>query len=186
VEHGEAQGLLQLRLSIELDVSSLPVAIEGLALGLGQAVEALGEAALQAGVHLITEPVHALLRGPVVGEQLHQPQRPPGLELRRQRDPPEVRLGLGQGRDIAVVLQHVVHPGGHDQPRALRLVAEHHAQPVVHGQQRAQRVAERLAATGIVSSGRVRPVRLEVGLDRDPDRPVHGLHLVVDGHEAPQ
>jgi hypothetical protein len=95
VEERKPQRLLNLHVAVELDVGHRPVVVQVLALGRREPVEALGDRRLEARIDLIAQPFDRLLRGPVVGEQLHHAQRPTGSQLRRDGHAAEVILALG-------------------------------------------------------------------------------------------
>ena len=137
VEHREAQRLLELGVAVHLDVGALPVAVERLALRLGQAVEALGQAALEARVHLVAEPVDALLRGPVVGEQLvERAAGGPGSSSADSVTRPRSSSDWVSVLTSPSCSSTCSMPDAMTSPERLVSCAEHHAHVVVHREQR--------------------------------------------------
>ncbi len=170
VEQPEPDALLHLRIAVELHVGAGPEVVEILALQSQQLVEAqLGR--LVAG---LKSPVHDIVLGPRVGQELLHPQRLPGGHAHLEHGPDQVLLrrhvrladaaGVGDRRrdfDAAApgaVVQHVVG-------------VLQRAQRGLHG----GRGARVVALVGLLLVGE------QVGLDAHANVPVGGFDLVADG-----
>jgi hypothetical protein len=104
VEHRHAHRLLQGRVALDLDVASLPEAVEVLLLLRGELVPAGELRHTERGVHLVPQGGGGSPARPAVREQLHQAETLPVFEAAGDRQPGQVFLHLhgvhGVGRKI--------------------------------------------------------------------------------------
>ncbi len=184
LEEAEADGLLQVRVTVDRDVGPRPELAQVVLLALLQSVEALHDRALQAAVHLVSQPFHRLLRGPVVGEELDEAERAAGGQRHRDGEPTEIRLTLHQWVDVRPALDDVVHPGRHRKTARLRGVHQDDAGVVVGVEAAFEHGAESRRAPRVDRRHHVAPVGDEAGLQRHAHGRVQRLHLVTDRRDA--
>ena len=130
VEEGEAHGLLELVVAVDLDVGALPVVVEVLALVVEEAGEPRAPRGRERGAGLVADRDHRALAGPAVGQVLGQRQRLAVADLGAHRHPREVVEALVLGDRALRSLDLVVHPRRHPQGALARAVHEHRAQLV--------------------------------------------------------
>ena len=185
LKEAEADRLLQFVIAVDLDVRPGPEVVEVLALGLLEPLEPLGERRLQASVDLVAEPLHRLLRRPVVGEELDDAQRVAGGQRGGEREPAEVRLALDERFDLVRRVDHVLHSSGQREATLPGGMREHDAHPVMRVQAALEDRAEACAAPGVAGRHDVALVGEQVRLQGDAQRRVQRLDLVADrGHAA--
>ncbi len=187
VEQAEADRLLELRVALELHVGAGPEAVEHLALGRAQPVEAcvpgLGDAAADLGA----DGRHRPVPGPAVGEVLQDPQRPPARDVGGDRDPAGVDRGLDVDRRAVRAVHHMVHRGRHAQPAAARAVDEQDELVVLVVLLADERVRHARRGARIVAPvGRRLAVQVgdELGLHDEAGVAVDRLDLVEDRRGA--
>ncbi len=184
LEQGEAQCLLDLQVTLELDVGAPPEALEILPLLADQPREARAQRAVQAGIHLVAQPLDRFDRRPVVGEQLDQPQLLARLERYRYRHAPQVSLGLDGGLGRAGSADHVLHARADCQPGAPRAVHHDHAQVVADGQLRRQTRSQAVGRARVRGLVPLRLIGHEVRLERHADGLLERFDLVFDGSQV--
>ena len=183
VEEGEADGLLQLGVSLEVDVGAAPEVVEVRALFREQAVPARQQGGGQRSLDLVPESRRGALFGPAVGQELDEAQALARLELGRDGHAPQVPVAVCRGLRAGWALHDVVHPGGETERAGGGGVDEHHPLVVVLEVLRLEGGGRRRTGARVSGGGRDRLVADQLGLDDHRGPAAQGLHLVQDrGH----
>jgi len=152
LEEREAQRVLDLGVAVELDVGARPDRVKSGTLAGGERLEAERARPVEAAPRVGGERLRVGLGvgGPVVGQQLDQPQRPTrlggGAERPACQRPVDGLDRLVAGRD----LNEMLHAGRHDVSADARLVHEHRAAPVVGAQAGDQGVGRQRGTNDLV------------------------------------
>ena len=183
MEEAEADRLLELGVALDLDVGPRPEAVEHLALGRAQPVEAGVPRLREAAADLGADRVDRAVARPAVGEELEDPQLLAGRDVGGDRHAPGVRGRLDVDGGAVGPVDLVIHRGRHQQAAVGRAVGEEHEPVVLVVLLGAQRRRQRGGGARVRVLGRLRPAVLvgdQLGLHDDPDRIVDGLDLVED------
>ena len=170
VEEPETDGLLKLRVPVELDVRRRPEVVEILTLAGQEALPAGVLGLRDSGDHLVANGRQRALARPAVGKELDDRQPFADGEIGGDRHPAEIRFALGERDSPCRAIDGVVHRGRHQQLAAPRRVSEHDSQVAVREVLRLQRRLEQRGRSRIVGGGRPRLVGNELRLYGDPQR----------------
>jgi hypothetical protein len=116
VEERKANRLLELVISLELDVGALPVVVEELALTLYQSVPTRVACRSERGTDLVPHGRARPPARPAVREELDDPQALSLREIRRNRDATDVFTALRHRRRTLGPLDQVVDRRCHSEP----------------------------------------------------------------------
>ena len=186
VEEGEAHGLLELVVAVDLDVGALPEVVEVLALVLEEAVEPRAPRGRERGVGLVADRDHRALAGPPVGQELGQRQRLAVADLGAHRHAREVveALVLGDRALAAPRPRGPSPPPSAGRSRACGARARARSSWVPCDSETSGAAQDRGRARVRAARGHVL-VGDELGLHDDPRLAVERLDLVADGgHRA--
>lgn len=185
VEEGEADGLLDLLVAVDLDVGAGPEVVEVAALFVQESLPAAVGRGRQGRVDLVAHRGPGAGPGPAVGDQLLQPQPLSRLQDGGDGQPGQVHRLLAAAGGALGSFDDVV--GGHGDPQSAVPGAVHQPQTGAVGEALLvlQRRLQGLGGARVA----VRPgqalVADEFGLDDHASAAVDGLHLVGHGGDRP-
>ncbi len=186
VEQREPYGLLELRISVDLDVRAVPVVVELLALFGCQLVPAGQPGGRERALDLIPQGRRRATMRPAVREELDQAELAPALQPGGDGQPGQIVVDVHGAVDLARSLEDVVGAGRYPQPRASRFVYQDTGRPMAGGQLRHERSGE-AGAGPRVRVRRLRARRLggqQIGLHGDVENAVERLDLVGDRRDG--
>ena len=181
VKEREADRLLELGITVELDVGPLPEVVQVHALGVGQPCPSSVERLDQGGPDLVAHGRGGPLARPSIGHELGHPQRLSRRHIGGDHDPGEIGKALHCRLGARGTLDEVIHRHGHAQAAGLGVVHEDGSVPAVIVKLAAEGCAQGRGRAGIAVAGGHRLVGHQSGLDDHPARRVDGLNLVADG-----
>ena len=188
VEQAEAHRLLDLGVTVHLDVGAVPELVQvGPLLG-EQAVPAGQVGGRQRPHHLVDEGGPGPLARPAVADELDDLQLLAGSHLGRHREPAQVGVGLDPVRHLRRAGDHVRHSSRDPQPAGPRPVHQQRAGgPGVVGALGLladQRVLQDGGQPGVLAPPRQFLVRDDLGLQHEPQLRVHRLDRVADRRDG--
>jgi hypothetical protein len=181
LEEVEADRLLDVRGAVDLDVRAAPerldlggvILLDAVIAGRGGTVERAVDAREQVAV--------GRLRGPVVGDELRQPQRLAHPERGLDDEAGAVVLGARAGGHVGVM----GHPARQLQPAVARHQLQQRAAAVGARSDRRQHLLREALAAARIVPGLLGRVRDQLRRDRDARRRVERDDLVVERREMP-
>ncbi len=185
VEEGEAHGLLDLLVAVDLHVGAAPERVQVVALFVEEALPAAVRGGRQRRLHLVAHRGPGAGAGPAVGDELLHPQPLARLQDGGDRQPGRVDVALAGGDGPSGPVDDVV--GGDGDPQAAAPGAVHQPQPAALGEVLLvlQRGAQRARGARVAVGSGQGLVGDEFGLHHHPGAAVDGLHLVRDGGDDP-
>jgi hypothetical protein len=132
VEEGEADGLLDLLVAVDLDVGAGPEVVEVVPLFVEEALPAAVRGRRQRRLHLVAHRGPGAGAGPAVGDEFLDAQSLSGFQDGGDRQPGDVHVALAAGRGPVGAVDDMV--GGHGHPEAAAAGAVHEAQAGADGE----------------------------------------------------
>ncbi len=180
VKEREPDRLLQLGVAVEADVGAPPEVVQVAPLIGQQTVPAGVRGLCERGRDLVADGGHRALARPAVGEELDDPQPLAGRQLRADREPGEIGLGLDVRAEVAGPVERVDHARRH--PQFALMGAVHQDGAGVGGARPlgCEGLLQRRRRTRVLLHARLRLVGDQLRLDDDPNGLVDRLDLVGD------
>jgi hypothetical protein len=181
VEEPEADRLLNLRITVDLEVGHGPELVEIFALVAEQAVPSVVSGPGQGRRHLAKHRRLGTRRRPAVAEVLHDAEPLPRFQFAHDAGARPIVSPLAADFDRCRRVNDVVHSSAQQQPAAACPVQQHGARRLDVTLDRGKWAAQRGRDAGIAAHNRGRRlVRDELRLDDHPDPRTDRLHLVGD------
>ena len=180
VEQREPERLLELRVTVELDVGLVPEPVKVGALLLEQAVPSGVLCARHRRRDLVVDGRHGPLPGPAVGQELDDPHRFAWLQGGRDRQPREVLIAVDRRLEVAGTVDHVVHRDPDDELARLGGMHEQRLHPARRVELADERGGECRRRARIARHRGGRLVGDQLGLHHHRQTAVERLDLVGD------